>query len=364
VDVSRYSENSELFVCRDKCYQRLIKYNRASDKLKELKKEIEEVFKARENLRAKRLLHPDENAEGAKNTSTSSSRGKASKSLRFGDTTCTSSVIHEDSDALGTPISADRTPLGSCLSPIQSHPFGLVLRAFPNAQTNGSSSLPMLTSTPISGHGSRNTSQVKVSFKYPSKNVNKTLSSAYQSVGKALAHGVPSQIAGAIMNCQPLRQHVIEKVLKIVSKEVTGLCSKSNPSMLRKTEKADLENFDFELLCNEWRERAPVLYAFLLTSCINNRTKGNTWFGSLALAGSILLKQRNADMNSTASVMGVLLKSKSIEVWLFINVCFFSCYLPSFAFQRFMLALFDFFLIKYIFKGVQIAISWGKITSL
>ena len=314
VDVSRYSENSELFVCRDKCYQRLIKFNRASVKLKELKKEIEEVFKARENLRAKRLLHLDENADGGAKTASSSPRGKASKSLRFSDTTCTSSAIHEDSDVLGTPTSANRTPMGSYLSPIQSHPFGLVLRAFPNAQLNGSSPLPMLTSTPISGHSSRDTSQVKVSFKYPSKNVNKTLSSAYQSVGKALAHGVPSQIAGAIMNCQPLRQHIIEKVLKIASKEVTGLCSKSNPSMLRKTEKADLENFDFELLCNEWRERAPVFYAFLLTSCINKRTKSNTWFGSLALAGSILLKQRNAEMSSTASVMGVLLKSKSIEV--------------------------------------------------
>ena len=31
------------------------------------------------------------------------------------DSTCTSSVIHEDSDASGKPISADRTPLGSCL---------------------------------------------------------------------------------------------------------------------------------------------------------------------------------------------------------------------------------------------------------
>ena len=67
--------------------------------------------------------------------------------MRFANSTCTSSVIHEDSDALGTPISADRTPLGSCLSPIQSHLFGLVLRAFPNAQLNGSSPLPMLTWT-------------------------------------------------------------------------------------------------------------------------------------------------------------------------------------------------------------------------
>ena len=42
-----------------------------------------------EKLRAKQLLQPDENDDkGAKNTSTSL-RGKASKSLRFANTTCT-----------------------------------------------------------------------------------------------------------------------------------------------------------------------------------------------------------------------------------------------------------------------------------
>ena len=141
---------------------------------------------------------PDENADrGAKNTLTSSPPGKASKSLQFADTACTS-TIHKDLDVLGTPIPADKMPLGSCLSPIKSHPFGLVLHTFPNAQLNGSSPLRMLTLTPISGHGCRDTSQVTVScvFKYPSKNVNKTLSSPYQSVGKALAYGIPLQIAG------------------------------------------------------------------------------------------------------------------------------------------------------------------------
>ena len=81
--------------------------------------------------------------------------------------------------------------------------------------------------------------------------MNKHLSAAYQSVGKALSHGIPSHIAGAIMKCQPLRQHVTQKVLQMVSKEVTGLCSKSNPSLLRKSSKTDFENFDLELLCNE-----------------------------------------------------------------------------------------------------------------
>ena len=293
-------------------------------KLKELKQEIEEVFSAREKHRAKRLQRHDENTnngqEGAKNTV--SPRGKASKSLRFSDTTCTS---FGDTDALAAPIYDDGTPLVSCLSPIQSHPYGLVLRAFQNSELNVGSSRPRLTSTPISSdHGrTRDSSQVRISVKYPSKTVNKHLSTVYQSVGKALSHGIPSQIAGAIMKCQPLQQHVTQKVLKMVSKEVTGLCSKSNPSLLRKSAKTDLEKFDLELLCNEWRVRAPVFYSFLLTTCINKRTKNSTWFGSLALAGSILLKQRNAEMSATASVMGVLLKSKSIEVCLYVSLNFF-----------------------------------------
>ena len=103
-------------------------------------------------------------------------------------------------------------------------------------------------------------------------------------------------------------------MLKIVSKKVTGLCSNSNPSLLRRSGQKDLEKFNLQLVLNKWHERAPVFYSFLLTTCINKRTKDSTWFGSLALAGSILLKQKNAEMSATASLMGVLLKSKSIEV--------------------------------------------------
>ena len=270
---------------------------------------------AREKHREKRLLQSNKGniisgEEGANNTVTPA-RGKASKSLRFSGTSCTS---FGDADALATPIYDDGTPLVSCLSPIQSHPYGLVLRGFQNSQLNCSG--PRLTSTPISSNHSTtyDSSQVRVSIKYPSKIVNKRLSTLYQPVGKALSHGSPCQIARAIMKCQPLRQHVTQQMLKIVSKEVTGLCSNSNPSLLRKSGKKDLEKFDLELVCNEWRERAPVFYSFLLTTCINKRTKDSTWFGSLALAGSILLKQKNAEMSATASLMGVLLKSKSIEV--------------------------------------------------
>ena len=71
VDVSHYSENSELFVCIDKCYQRLIKFDRASDKLKELKKINRSLQGKRNGFRfififrdsASQELHPDENAD-------------------------------------------------------------------------------------------------------------------------------------------------------------------------------------------------------------------------------------------------------------------------------------------------------------
>ena len=75
VDVSRYSENSDLFVCRDKCYQHLIKFQRASDKLKEFKRQIEEVFNGREKHREKRLIQSSKGniisgEEGAINAAT------------------------------------------------------------------------------------------------------------------------------------------------------------------------------------------------------------------------------------------------------------------------------------------------------
>ena len=76
--------------------------------------------------------------------------------------------------------------------------------------------------------------------------------------------------------CSSRRNHIVEKVMEVVSKEVTGLCSKTNPSLLRKTEKEDLEKYDMRHVCKEWHERAPVFNSFLLTSAANKSTKSST----------------------------------------------------------------------------------------
>ena len=110
------------------------------------------------------------------------------------------------------------TTLPVCRSPIQSQPCGLVLRAFPSQLIVRPSSeipLPILSSTPIdsktaSNHHNNTSKATKtvLTVQYPSKTINKPLNGSYQTIGKALAHGVPSQIANAIMkNPKSLKRH-------------------------------------------------------------------------------------------------------------------------------------------------------------
>ena len=117
-----------------------------------------------------------------------------------------------------------------------------------------------------------------------------------------------------MVKCKVFTKHVVENVLKILSNEVNGLCSRRNPSLMRKCGKDYLINFDFQSLCDEWKERAPLLFSFPMTCCVSTSKRDVKWLPSAAVAGSVLLKQRNSQMNATASVLGVLIKTGSMEV--------------------------------------------------
>ncbi|KAK3748334.1 hypothetical protein QZH41_016897, partial [Actinostola sp. cb2023] len=151
--------------------------------------------------------------------------------------------------------------------------------------------MPMLlnlTSTPIRIPRPENSrvnpaSCVKLSVHYDSKTVNKTLPKEYELLGKALAHGPPQRIAKAILNYLTLKKLVIEKVLRLVCSEASDLCSRKEPSLLRKTGKSDIVNFSFQSLCEEWKTKAPIFYAFLRTVA---RSKNATWLPSVAVAVS------------------------------------------------------------------------------
>ena len=59
----------------------------------------------------------------------------------------------------------------------------------------------------------------------------------------------------------------------------------------------------------------PIFYAFLTTCATTTRKEiAPEWLPSIAVAGSILLKQQNSHMNGCATVLGILIKSRSLEV--------------------------------------------------
>lgn len=145
----------------------------------------------------------------------------------------------------------------------------------------------------------------------------KTLTRDSAKVAIALGRGTSAlNVAKTILKSDEFRENIVSKVMNIVSSECDELCSRKNPSILRRSSKIDLENFSFKNVCDEWKEKAPIFYKFLM--CCASKNKQDEWFPSVAVAGSVVLKQRNSHMSATASVLGVLMKSRAIEVYIYI----------------------------------------------
>ena len=105
--------------------------------------------------------------------------------------------------------------------------------------------------------------------------------------------------------------------------QLNELCSRRNPSILRATTKEDIKEFDFKNLSFKWKERAAIFYAFLLTCASSQKQNNLEWLPSVSVAGSILLKQRNPHMNGCATILGFLMKSRSLEVSLLTLIGFY-----------------------------------------
>ena len=68
-------------------------------------------------------------------------------------------------------------------------------------------------------------------------------------------------------------------------------------------------------LRKEWKERAPLLFTFLMT-CATAKEKGCDWTPAAAVVtGSTLLKSRNMYMNATASLISVMIKQSGAQVF-------------------------------------------------
>lgn len=156
--------------------------------------------------------------------------------------------------------------------------------------------------------------KVHLTVAYPSKTFHKELKGDFAVLGKAIINGSPQRIARAVLKNIALRKIVVEKVLQLMNIQLNDICSRKRPSILRANTKDEIANFNFEKACLEWKERTPILYAFLMTCAGVQKDKALEWLPSVAVSGSILLKQRNSHMNACATILGILIKSRSLEV--------------------------------------------------
>jgi len=155
---------------------------------------------------------------------------------------------------------------------------------------------------------------------YPSKPVHKKLKDDFAVLGKAICNGSPQKIARAVLKSITLRKIVVEKVLQLMNTQLNDIYSTKRPSILTANTKEEIANFDFEKVCLEFKERAPIFYAFLMTCTAVKKEKASEWLPSVAVSGSIFLKQRNSHMNGCATVIGILIKSRSLEVRAFFKL--------------------------------------------
>jgi len=322
VDLSVYVGSDLAAICRSKCYNRLLRYKRALDRVREIENEVKQDFTHDGPFQVKRLAKE------------SDQKPEAKKSLKFGGPNVNNNTSQSIMSApVGAFPSASPSPSPAftfgAVSPIAPvavfptrgflAPNGLLQNAFGGITPCFTGRL--LTSTPQKQVDFQkpkrpvaDTKETKVhlTVAYPSKSVHKELKGEFAVLGKAICNGSPQKIARAVLKSITLRKIVVEKVLQLMNTQLNDICSRKRPSILRANTKEEIVNFDFEKVCLEWKERAPIFYAFLMTCATIKKEEATEWLPSVAVSGSILLKQRNSHMNGCATVLGISLLSQDL----------------------------------------------------
>ena len=105
--------------------------------------------------------------------------------------------------------------------------------------------------------------EVTVTAKWPSKVERKNLPEDLTSLGKTLVRGTYKQIANAVSKNEKIKKEIVQLVKKEVERECTHLCSKKNPSCLRKTERRHARFFYGETLLRGRGQGTDATHRFI-----------------------------------------------------------------------------------------------------
>ena len=156
------------------------------------------------------------------------------------------------------------------------------------------------------------------------------LATDMEAIGKAMLRGTYQQMAHRVWQHPTLRVELMKYVIRATSAECAGLCSTKSPSMARRYTANDMLDFGPEALCEEWMEKAPLFYSTLLSFALSTRRKdveSVTWLPSVALAGSILLRERSRGMNAMQMLVTTIIKTSGSQVLYTVAYCCCGCHL-------------------------------------
>jgi hypothetical protein len=162
---------------------------------------------------------------------------------------------------------------------------------------------PQLTSTPKKTkkpraveNVPRKSSYVLVKVHWESKESSRILPDDLESLGKMLCRGTYTQIALAAWRCQRVREQIVILFLREIDRECSNVCSRKNPSILRRTSKEDIVEFSLNKLDCELKTRTPLLRSVLKVACFrkSNVERNNLyWMPAVCMASAICLKNRS-----------------------------------------------------------------------
>ena len=128
----------------------------------------------------------------------------------------------------------------------------------------------------------------------------------------------------SLLHIDSIQKRLWSHVCRVINGEIRGLCSKANPSILRKTDKESLTNFNWTALNEEWMRRGPhflqviqgAAYNVTAMETIFKKTK-EAVLPAILSAGCKIVAVHNRDVSALRRITSVLLKKGGLKKFAF-----------------------------------------------
>lgn len=145
------------------------------------------------------------------------------------------------------------------------------------------------------------------------------LTATYETYGRQLALGDIPSMSRAFVSMTDVKKEVVKLICQEVTSEIAGLCTTSNPSVLRRSSPDDLTKFTWEIVHDEMKIRAPIYLQLLEAAVANSSQRRNvlktkeTVTVPMIDAGCQLVSIFNENMNATRKLKSIILKKGGLK---------------------------------------------------